>query len=461
VSGGPALDAFSYDWIGGDISGLAAFATKLQSYVPKIGDVVTALDKQVATIVSAGGWQGQAASAFTKAWQVDAVGATALGVVISSTAKVCGQLASNLATIENALEGAAAQVEAHGVLIGPGGEPAPEPLTASAESWRQAYISFRNECLSDAMQARNNAATALTTVYGQIAPPPAAGGGSGSLTLGDGNTLGDYLRAFWALPTEYRKQVAESVEEQEGLVTKAAKALASDRDALGRFVKGNQIQAHLSDLGGAQTKLAGLEADLKTAQAGETNVTKALDFSVRDIPAFSGDDLSGLLKASAEIPFVDIGSAGLGTYLSYEQDTADGVNPVVAAVGETGGTAASFAAAGGAAADVGGSLGVSLGVSGVVAWGVGDYIHNLIDQPWGADLNHQDYLDVGGYPVSFPDPLTGAVNGFSNATQQTGMDAVNMLKDAGSGIVHNVEGWPSDVNNYINQWKTDLNPLSW
>jgi hypothetical protein len=96
-----------------------------------------------------------------------------------------------------------------------------------------------------------------------------------------------------------------------------------------------------------------------------------------------------------------------------------------------------------------------------VAWGVGDYIHNLIDQPWGADLNHQDYLDVGGYPVSFPDPLTGAVNGFSNATQQTGMDAVNMLKDAGSGIVHNVEGWPSDVNNYINQWKTDLNPLSW
>ena len=53
------------------------------------------------------------------------------------------------------------------------------------------------------------------------------------------------------------------------------------------------------------------------------------------------------------------------------------------------------------------------------------------------------------------------MNGFSNATQQTGMDAVDMLKDAGSGIVHNVEGWPSDVNNYINQWKTDLNPLSW
>jgi hypothetical protein len=46
------------------------------------------------------------------------------------------------------------------------------------------------------MQARNNAASALTSVYGQIAPPSQAGGGSGGLTLGDGNTLGDYLRSF-------------------------------------------------------------------------------------------------------------------------------------------------------------------------------------------------------------------------------------------------------------------------
>jgi len=62
-----ALAPFAHNWIGGDIHGLSAYAGTLYGYVPEITDVATALDGKVKQIVGAAGWQGSAASAFTKA----------------------------------------------------------------------------------------------------------------------------------------------------------------------------------------------------------------------------------------------------------------------------------------------------------------------------------------------------------------------------------------------------------
>jgi len=456
-----ALAPFSYDWIGGNIAGLASFAEQLESYVPKVGDVVTALDRVVALIVSDAGWQGQAASAFTKAWQADAVGATALATVINSTAQTCGQLASALATIEHALESFAQQVEAHGVQIGGDGQPVPGPVTATAETWRQAYWSYYDECMADATTARINATTALQGLYAQIAPPPKVGSGSGGLQLGDYNTLGDYLRGFWALKTEYRKEVQESVETQEGLVTKAEQALAGDRDALGRFTAGNKVKVHLAALDDAESELKGLEKELDAAKASETSLTKGLDFSVADIPAFSDKDLSGLLGAAADTPFIDILSGGLGAYLGAQQDIQDHVNPVVAYTGEAGSTAASFAAAAGAAEDIGGALAIRLGVAGIVAWGIGDVGHNIIEEPWGQDLNHQDVYNIGGQPVYVNDPIVGFQDGVNNVITKTGSDFVNLLKNTGESTWQAADGTWQSLDSDWHAALNTFNPLSW
>lgn len=76
------LAAFAYNWIGGDIHGLSAFSGTLYGYVPEVTNVVTSLDNRVQRIVGDASWTGNAASAFTKAWEKDSSGATALGIVI-------------------------------------------------------------------------------------------------------------------------------------------------------------------------------------------------------------------------------------------------------------------------------------------------------------------------------------------------------------------------------------------
>ena len=75
-----ALAPFAHNWVGGDIHGLSAYAGTLYGYVPRLSDVATALDKKVSQIVGDAGWKGSAAAAFSKAWQHDATGATALAV---------------------------------------------------------------------------------------------------------------------------------------------------------------------------------------------------------------------------------------------------------------------------------------------------------------------------------------------------------------------------------------------
>jgi uncharacterized protein YukE len=470
------LAAFSHDWVGGNIAGLASFASTLAGYVSPVGDVVTALDRQVATIVNDAGWQGQAASAFSRAWQSDAVGATALATVITSTAENCNWLASKLSIIENALEKVAQEVAAHGVQIGPDGQPVPEPLTEPAASWRQAYLSFWNLCMTDAAQARATAATAMQGIYAKCGPPPHQSGGSGGLQPGDYNTLGDYLRGFWALPTISRKALTESVDTQEALVSQAAKDLrtlkkefgnpsgSTMREALENWEKSNaELTKGNATLTNAKDELAGLQDELTAAESNESAFTKALDFSVHDIPAFSGDDLSGVLKVAADTPFVDIASAGLGTYLNAEQDIHQGVSPYVAVPGEAAGSAASIAGASAVAEALGETaapLAVDLGVAGIAAWGIGDVVHNAIDEPWGSDINNVQYVNIGpGVNMQNPfAPIDGLVIGVGNVLDHTATDGVTLVKDTGLTIAEAGEKtWQGLDSAYHNIF----NPTTW
>src|ERR1700683_2650696 len=96
------LAPFSYDWVGGNIRGLAALAGTLYGYAPKMDAVADALDGQVGQLVNGAGWQGDAASSFKASWSKDSQTSRALGLATDPV----GQIGDWLAGLPSMLEGA-------------------------------------------------------------------------------------------------------------------------------------------------------------------------------------------------------------------------------------------------------------------------------------------------------------------------------------------------------------------
>jgi uncharacterized protein YukE len=443
-----ALAPFSHDWIGGDIHGLSAYAGTLQAYVPEINDVSTALDGKVKQIVGAAGWQGAAASAFTAAWDHDAQGAAALATVTSSTGNIVDWLAVTLSKIESALEQAADQASGHGVPIGAGGQgPSACLADPAAEAWRAHYQGFYNQCMLDAVTARNKAAAALQGIGDAILGKHDKGGdgGDSGLSKGDLTAISDVLAGFLGLQTRYRAFVDLQVGHAKSALADAkTKAIEDARQADGRF--GSWSPEDRQAFTDAKSTLSSAESDLSAAQGNENWFTKVTGFSASDIPAV-GDSLDGmggvagdLARAGAGIPFVDLAAAGVGTYFGAQEDIAHGIPGYVAYPGEAAGNLAAvgiggavgIAATSGAATVLGGlgagGLVVSLGAGGagvlaggVVAYGVGDFAHNLINENWGADINK--YGVVGG-----------VFDGIGDSAVKTGQDFVHVGESIWHGI---------------------------
>jgi uncharacterized protein YukE len=442
-----ALAPFAYDWIGGDIHGLSAYAGTLYGYVPEINDVATALDGTVKQIVGAAGWQGSAASAFTKAWEHDAAGASALAAVTGKTGDVVNWLAVTLSKIESALEQAADQAASHGVPLTGGQPPAACLANATAESWRASYQGFWNQCMLDAVKARSTAASQLQGIGNLILGQPGSkdSGGDGGLQKGDWTAIGDVLAGFLGAQTRYRGFVdLRAGHAKAALADAKTKAIEDARQADGRF--GTWSPEDRQAFGTAKSTLSSAESDLASAQSTENWLSKAAGYSPSDISAIgdSVDEMGGmagdLARAGLGIPFVDLAAAGAGTYFNAQADIAQGVPAGVAYPTEAAGnlaalgvgTAVGVAATGGAATVLGG-LGVSglaltvgaggAGVlaGGVVAYGVGDFAHNLIDENWGADISQHGVVG-------------GVLDGIGDSAVKTGQDFANIGKSIWHGI---------------------------
>jgi len=430
------LAAFAYDWVGGDIHGLSAYAGTLYGHVPEISDVVTALDKKVDQIVGDAGWTGSAASAFTKNWERDATGANALGVVTNLAGDIVNQLAVDLAKIENALEQAADKTTAAGVNIGGDGKP-PQVCYGDRgkEQWRGGYQSFWQQCMQAAQQARIQAAGSLQNLYAQIAPP------DHGVTPPDGNTLADYLRGFWAIPTAYRRLVESRIGDLQQTVAQAKAAWIAARDARPspNVPMPDDVKQALHD---ARGELSSAQTDLGMARANENAISKLLDTRVSDLPGVSQladgvDDaslLGRLAKFGLDFPVIDVAAAGLGTYFSAQDDMAKGMPAYEAYPLEGGANIAGIAAGAAAGAAVTGAvaglsivgapvLGVAAGaaVGGLVAIGVGDFGHNLIQENWGADWQQHG-------------AVMGTLDGIGDSAAKTGQDIANIGKDIWHGI---------------------------
>ena len=138
---------------------------------------------------------------------------------------------------------------------------------------------------------------------------------------------------------------------------------------------------------------------------------------------------------------MDVLAAGASTYFGAQDDMAAGVPWYAAYPGEAGGNIAAVAAggwvgglaAGGAAAGLGalgvGGVGLTMAAGGVgvlaggvVAYGVGDFAHNLIQENWGADIHqHGVILGIG--------------DGIGDSAVKTGQDFAKV----GTGIAHGAE----------------------
>jgi uncharacterized protein YukE len=447
------LASFAHEWVGGDIHGLAAFAGTLYGYVPEMEDVVKALNSKVGQIVTDGGWQGKAAASFSSNWELISGQVNAVGLVVIQTGSIVDQLAQNLSKIENALENAAGQAAAHGVQIGADGQPPTVSYTnKTQEDWRVGYGSFYQQAKADAENARVQAAGALLQISHAITSPPKkpakpSGGDPNQLPtqIGEGNTIADLLTDLLASPTAYSLKVADKVDEATASLKKAQAAWdaaqAAARQANGRFgVMPDDVKTALKD---AKSELASAEADLTKAQGGENAFTKVLGTRLEDLPGLSRlasqfDDAS-LLSKAFDLPVVDVVAGGISTYLNAQQDISKGVPPWLAYPLETGNTVGSIALATAVGGGIAGLsifagapvLGVAAGVAvgGVVAYGVGDFVHNYI-----ADFGEQ-WKEHGAL---------GIVTDFGAAGQDTWNDTKHLVSDVGhaaSSAWHAVTSW--------------------
>jgi hypothetical protein len=143
------------------------------------------LSRKVAAVVEAGSWEGSAASAFAVAWNADSRAGAQLAQAWNQIGTIAGNLAANLATLENALEQAADEVEKQGVYINPAdGEPVagadangagcPDArVLASRVKLANEYTKYRASILSEASVAKADAALALGTIAQEILPSQA------------------------------------------------------------------------------------------------------------------------------------------------------------------------------------------------------------------------------------------------------------------------------------------------
>ncbi len=433
------LASFSYNWVGGDIHGLAAFAGTLYGYVPEMESVVTALNKKVDQIVTDAGWRGSAAQAFTGNWEKVSAEVNAVGLVVIQTGSVVDQLASNLSKIENALESAAGKAAAHGVQVGADGQP-PQVCYSNKtqEDWRVGYDSFYQQCKADAENARVEAAGALVKL-GQAITPGKPGGDSGGTPakVGEGNTISALLLDLVASKTAYANKVADMLDEVTAKLGKAQgaweAAQKAARQASGRFgVMPDDVKAELADVKG---EVASVEKTLTNAQADENAISKLFGTRLDDLPGLgkvvdglpAGLSDAKLLSKALDLPVVDVVAGGISTVLNAQQDISKGVPAWAAYPLETGVTVGSIAlatAAGGAVAGLAifaGApvLGVAAGVAaaGVVAYGVGDFAHNYI-----ADFGEQ-WKEHGAL---------GIVTDFGAAGVDTWHDTEHLASDVGS-----------------------------
>ncbi len=487
--GAAPLAPFSHDWVGGNIAGLAALASTLYGYTPKMNAVADTLDSQVHTLVGAASWQGAAASSFSAAWGRDSQVARALGLATDQVAGIVDWLAVNLSALESELEAVAAEAATHGVAIGPNGMP-PEVCfgppqnaqQADMREWADAYQKYYAEVMEQAQQVRNTAASALSATGRQIVGvhSTTTGGtksthGGGGMDADDDLTVGDLLGDLMAAPAAASRTAAATLKSARAslLSAKAAILKLQSEEGAGVIVPDDMLKNLKTSMSSVLTDKDALAA----AERSNNVVFQTLDTRVRDVtddvnsllarlrasnaptaaaPEANGADgadgadgvdsvLSNLAEFGKDIPVLDVLAAGVGTYLGTKDAMADGQPLDEALPEQVGVNIASL----GAGALVGGSVagavagttvvsGLAVGglaIGGAVAAGTGVLVGGIVAVGVGDFATHlfqENWSgDIHNYGV-----VLGVEYGVGHSLVETGDDFGHLASDIGHTVSH-------------------------
>lgn len=434
---------FSRNMVGGDIAGLRGLAATLNMYPAQMQAVVDALNRQVGSLVNDAGWWGDAADRFKRQWEGDSIGAQVLKEVVLAITGIVAGLATNLRSVENALEQAADDARASGVPVAPTGELLDLPPDAAPNVIQAAtiYSETRTYAMEVAGRARFEATAQLQGIEGLIGPPP----NPGALvpTPDAWVTAGDTLAGLYAVPASASQYLRTRIPV---LQAKRAAAHAEFSAAQKQYSKWHlqmpddikaERRATLDALQNANKQLDGVER-------WDTKLAKMMDFRAGQlVPGLrAAADGSRLARFGADIPVVDIAAVGMSTALTSRDDMQKGddasaipkelsANVVAIAAGAVVATVVvGVVAAAGAPVVLAVGAGVIIG--GAVAVGVGDAISNAWHEHWDEDIHK---YGVAG----------GIGHGLEDVGSNTGKDMVNLGVTVGSGIKNVVTGVATSV----------------
>lgn len=424
---------FNRNMVGGDIAGLRGLAATMNLYPPQMQDVVDTLNRKVGYLVNDAGWWGDAADRFKRQWEGDSIGAQVLKEVVMAITGIVAGLATNLRTVEDALEQAADEARASGVPVAPTGELLDLPADAGPSVIQAAtiYSDTRNYAMEVAGRARFKATAQLQSVESLIGPPPNAGNGP-VLPPDTWVTVGDTIAGLYAVPASASKYLRAKLP---GLKAARENAHAKFSAAQKQFAKqGLKMPDDIkAERRSSLQALEKVNEDLTKVEKWDNRLMKLLDTRAGQwIPGLrAAADESRLARLGADIPIIDIATVAVSTGLASRDDMQKGddasavpkelsANVVALAAGAVVATVVvGLAVAAGAPVILAVGAGVIIG--GAVAIGVGDAVSNVWHEHWDEDI-HQ--YGVAG----------GIGHGLEDVASNTGHDMVNLYSTVKSGV---------------------------
>ncbi|MBF9067540.1 WXG100 family type VII secretion target [Streptacidiphilus fuscans] len=389
----------SNNWIGGDFAGLQHMGATLTGAVEPLQTVIASLDSGVDSLVSAAGWQGDAATQFRKAWTTDSITAGGYSDLVGSVGKTLSSLGDSLSSLNDALYNAAQTAKSKGLQVGPHGEPLTTVANASDGTALNEYTQVYEAITLQAENARVQAATALQGFYAGIDPDQ-------PMQASDKMTVAAFLRDLYATSDDRKSAAAdkanEELEEAERSRDAARAALKTEVASLGKKMEGVRTDlSSFKDYKSAVADFKASETELNAALDSRNAFSKLVNFKTGDL-----DGLSELLSKFKyapdflkDIPVLDVAAALTGSGFEAIKDHDEGWSwthsILVDGGAAVGGVLAGVGLAAAAPEGLAGAAYVgatSLELAGAVAVGVG--IDKAVHEHWSEDVH--DHGVVGG-----------------------------------------------------------------
>lgn len=300
--------------IEGNLGSIYEVADALRRHAKQEEPRAHVLNKVVRGLIDDNNWSGEAAESFHGAWGQDAGATVELAQTMDIAAGVLERLAQSLSSAKNALADAYDAAAKAKVIMVNGVPASTQPSAEKAQAGTE-FNQAAAQALSQAKTARENAASELGALLGEINPDVDK---KDFPNVAQVSGLGALLRGYYSLPSGLSEKVTARL--------KASEARLAELNSRGLHVKGltPEGQAELR----AMRAVTSVEVkDLKGIEARAEKIAKyfaggkALGTSVADMLPERAARLSRLGEA---VPVLDVAAGALATWDMAKHDHEKG-----------------------------------------------------------------------------------------------------------------------------------------